>query len=140
MEGRDSLRTAVPGSQRPDLGLEMALASVCVAALGAAAIGTAVEDPPAGPVLCPFRLATGLPCPFCGLTRSLLAAGQGEWRLSLDHHVLGPFVLMLAAMLLPLSVRAIAQRKPLVWPPFALGTLSLVLIAGWAFNLGLGGL
>jgi len=53
--------------------------------------------------------------------------------------VLGPLVLVLAAVLLPLSVRAVVRRKPLGWPPFVLGTLSLVLMAGWAVNLASGG-
>ena len=124
---------------RADLGLEVAMAGVCAATLGAAAVGTVVEDPPAGPVLCPFRLATGLPCPFCGLTHSLLAIGRGAWGVSLDQNVLGPLALAAAAVLLPLSLRAIFRRQPLGWPRFALGTVSLVLLVGWALNLGLGG-
>jgi hypothetical protein len=131
--------TAVGGRSRPDVGLEVALAGVCAASLGAASIGFASEEVPSGPVLCPFRLVTGIPCPFCGLTRSVFAAGQGLWTVSLEHHVLGPLVLVLAAVLLPLSVNAVVRRKPLRWPRSALGALVLVLMAGWAINLGLGG-
>lgn len=115
------------------------MAGTCAATLGAAILGTTVENPPVGPVLCPFRLTTGLPCPFCGLTHSLLATGQGAWRLSIDHHALGPLVLVAAAVLLPLSVRAVVRLKPLGWPRFTLGTLSLVLMMGWAVNLASGG-
>lgn len=131
--------TAVGGRSRPDVGLEVALAGVCAASLGAASIGFASEEVPSGPILCPFRLATGIPCPFCGLTRSVFAAGQGLWTGSLEHNVLGPLVLVLAAVLLPLSVNAVLRRKPLRWPRSALGALVLVLMAGWAINLGLGG-
>ncbi|MEJ7716786.1 MAG: DUF2752 domain-containing protein [Thermoleophilaceae bacterium] len=123
---------------RPDVGLDVALAGVCAASLGAAALGYASGDIPDGPVLCPLRLATGVPCPFCGLTRSLFAAGQGLWGTSLELHVLGPLVLALAAVLLPLSVGAVVRRKPLGWPRPVLGAFGLVLMTGWAINLGLG--
>ncbi|MGI8674896.1 MAG: DUF2752 domain-containing protein [Thermoleophilaceae bacterium] len=139
MEERGEASAAAPGPRRPDVGLEMALAGVCVATLGAVAVGSMVEDPPASPVLCPFRLATELPCPFCGLTRSLLAVGQGAWGRALEHHVLGPLFIVAAVVLFPLALRALVRRKPLGWPPFTLGTLSIVLAAGWAFNLSPGG-
>ena len=36
------------------------------------------------PLLCPFRVVTGLPCPTCGSTRALLALAAGDvsaaWR------------------------------------------------------------
>jgi hypothetical protein len=53
-----------------------------------------------GPVICPFRLATGLPCPGCGLARSWVALGDGEVGTALDRHPLGPlpFVFAVAAV------------------------------------------
>jgi Protein of unknown function (DUF2752) len=41
------------------------------------------------PVLCPFRRATGLPCPTCGLTRSWVALLHGRVRASVGLHPLG---------------------------------------------------
>ncbi|MFL5724720.1 MAG: DUF2752 domain-containing protein [Chloroflexota bacterium] len=43
----------------------------------------------AGPTLCPFRLATGRPCPTCGMTRSWSAATRLDVRESLAWHPLG---------------------------------------------------
>lgn len=61
--------------------------------LAALAIAAAWLLPPrlaaGGPVLCPFRRATGLPCPACGLTRSWAAALHGRPGASLRHHPLG---------------------------------------------------
>lgn len=65
-----------------------------------------IED---GPVLCPFRRLTGLPCPGCGLTRSWVYAAHGWWREAFLAHPFGlvalGVVLGLAAMLLLARVR-----------------------------------
>jgi hypothetical protein len=42
------------------------------------------------PFVCQFRSLTGLPCPGCGLTRSLVAAGHLDPASSLAYHRLGP--------------------------------------------------
>lgn len=43
-------------------------------------------------VICPFLTATGLPCPFCGLTGSLLSLLQGEFAQAFWHHPFGPLI------------------------------------------------
>ena len=35
---------------------------------------------------CPFLATTGVPCPGCGLSRGVMALGQGDWRTSLTYH------------------------------------------------------
>lgn len=49
-----------------------------------------------GPILCPFRLLTGIPCPSCGLTRSWVALMHGDLGQSLAFHPLGWLVVILA--------------------------------------------
>lgn len=67
----------------------------------ALAIAAALLLPPrlaaGGPVLCPFRRLTGLPCPACGLTRSWTAALHGRPGASLRFHPLGIVTLAVAA-------------------------------------------
>jgi hypothetical protein len=46
------------------------------------------------PVVCPFRRATGLPCPACGLTRSWQAAAHLDLGDSLAYHPLGGATLL----------------------------------------------
>jgi len=58
----------------------------------------------AGPVLCLFRRFVGLPCPACGLTRALVAAGSGDVQQSLRFHPLG----------LPIAFVALATLA--MWP------------------------
>ncbi|KAA1426770.1 DUF2752 domain-containing protein [Nocardioides antri] len=89
-----------------------------VAAGGVAAIGVAfllspdhIED---GPVLCPFRAVTGLPCPGCGLTRSWVYAAHGWWRESLAANAFG---MLLLAAVLALAVVVVVRRVRRTPPP-----------------------
>jgi hypothetical protein len=50
-----------------------------------------------GPVLCPVRRVTGLPCPACGLTRSWNAILHGRPGASLRYHPLGIVAVGVAA-------------------------------------------
>jgi hypothetical protein len=50
------------------------------------------------PSVCTFRQMTGIPCPGCGLTRSIVAAVHGDWIASYAYHRLGPIVLVYLAM------------------------------------------
>ena len=55
------------------------LAPVVAGAVGlGACVAMAVVDPTGGPVLCLFRAATGLACPFCGSTRMLHRLAVGD--------------------------------------------------------------
>lgn len=46
------------------------------------------------PNICIFRATTGLPCPGCGLTRSIVAAAHGHLAASFSHHRLGILTLI----------------------------------------------
>jgi hypothetical protein len=85
-----------------------------MAAIGAATIaGTFLYAPWSqdGPVLCPFRLFTGLPCPGCGLTRSFCAIAQGDLRDAVAFHVLGPALFTALVLgILPLLVQGFTRR------------------------------
>jgi hypothetical protein len=124
-EGRLSLRT-------PSVAIA---SSEVVAAGGVAALGLACLFAPAGiedgPVICPFRLVTGLPCPGCGLTRSWVYLTHGQWRDSFAAH---PFGWLLAAVAIVLAVAVVTarvRRQPappldrLVKHPVAIGVLTL---------------
>ena len=45
------------------------------------------------PNVCLFRQTSGLPCPGCGLTRSLVSAVHADWAGSSTHHRMGILVL-----------------------------------------------
>lgn len=99
------------------------------AVLGAFALSPAgIED---GPVVCPFRLVTGLPCPGCGLTRSWVYLTHWQWTDSLLAH---PFGVVLLALLLALVVAVVSARARHITPP----DLNLLVRRRWV-QLVLGG-
>jgi len=62
-----------PGFSVPRLAV---IAGIALAALGlAVAVLISIAE---GPVICPLRTVTGLPCPFCGMLRSANAVLRGH--------------------------------------------------------------
>ncbi|GAA1461491.1 DUF2752 domain-containing protein [Williamsia maris] len=88
---------------------------VAAAVVGATALTTAVVVPESmstnGPVLCPFRLVTGLPCPGCGLTRSWVAIGHGDLHGAFAYNAFGPLSMAFVASMVVL-VAAVALTVP----------------------------
>ena len=58
------------------------------------------------PSLCLFHRLTGLPCPGCGFTRSLVCCAHGHWSEAVFYHPLGP---VLFASLVVWSLLGIAR-------------------------------
>lgn len=61
--------------------------------------------------LCVFKMLTGLPCPGCGITKSLIFLYQGDLAKSLSFHVFGlPLVLSCILLIGLLSVELITKK------------------------------
>ena len=98
-------------------------------------MGTVAGEAPDAPVMCPFRLATGLPCPFCGMTRSLFAVGDGRLGDAFALAPLGPLLPLLALLAGVVAIRAIVRRRPVSWPRPLLMVGVAVLAVSWSFQL-----
>jgi Protein of unknown function (DUF2752) len=118
------------GAERIVLGLS----ACCVgAAVLGGVSGANVHDP--GAPGCVFRAVTGLPCPFCGLTHSMMALGQGDVGAALLQNPLGLLVLPLAIVLLAAGVRVMLRRDRLKWPvPLLWAGLGAVVVT-WAIQI-----
>ena len=96
---------------------------------GALALGTAglVTSTTAGGLTCVFAAATGVPCPFCGMTHGVAALGAGDLAGAVAAHPLAPLAVALA---LAVAV-ALVLRRRLAVAPSALWALALLVGAVW---------
>jgi hypothetical protein len=104
-------------------------------ACGAALCASAALEPSevrAGPVVCPFRMVTGLPCPGCGMTRAwvLLAHGRPDAAM-----LANPFVLLVmpaAVLWVLVTLSALVRRRPAPDPAKLMRSAALRTVAcGW---------
>jgi hypothetical protein len=68
-----------------------------------------------GPVLCPFRIMTGLPCPGCGLTRSFCAMSRGQLAAAFGDHLFGPVLYFVALLSIPLMIYQLITNRRIEW-------------------------
>jgi len=94
------------------LSTDVTLAGGAAALVAACVLSPAASD--AGPVVCPFRLVTGLPCPGCGSVRAWTAFAHGDVAAALGHNpfAVGLFVLTTAAIAWRIASVVDPQRVP----------------------------
>ncbi|NPV58185.1 MAG: DUF2752 domain-containing protein [Actinobacteria bacterium] len=94
---------------------------------------------------CLFHRLTGLPCLFCGMTRSFAATAGGRWEEAFRMHLLGPplFVLVAALTALLLMEKALTRRLlPRPGKAFLKGAawgFLVLLVMAWVLRLALFG-
>lgn len=106
--------------------------------LGAAGIATvALLSSDDGPVLCPFRRITGVPCAGCGLTRCAGELARLDVAGAFGVHPLGPLVLaQLVVVLVLWLVRPERVRERWVVPLVVANGVAL--FAVWLLRLATG--
>jgi hypothetical protein len=110
---------------RQDLFPHLAVFVICSGILaGALILSPASDEVPSIqlwgtplPGLCVFRCVTGIPCPGCGLARSVVAAIHGGVGNSLEYHRLG------LVILLYVFLQFIYRGAVLVFPNFRKSSL-----------------
>ncbi len=63
---------------------------------------------------CPIREFLGLPCPGCGISRSIAALLYGDWETSLETHAFGPFFLLAVGLIGIVNLLPSLQRYQFV--------------------------
>ena len=103
------------GAEHAHAGLAVRRRDIAIAGTAFACLSTAFvvspETAETGPVVCPFRLATGLPCPGCGLVRSWVALAHGDVQTALLRHAFGPLLFGLAIVGVVAVAYASARRR-----------------------------
>ncbi len=61
--------------------------------------------------LCPFKMLTGLPCPGCGITKSMVYCYGGDWQKSLHYHLLGPLVIVFCVLTIVVLTTELITKK-----------------------------
>ena len=99
------------------------------ATAGAFLLGTAglIGSETGTAITCLFAAATGVDCPFCGLTHGVAALGAGDLGAALAHHPLAPLAVALAVAV-PF---ALLRRRALAVPWAAPWALALLLTTVW---------
>lgn len=67
-------------------------------------IGLTTPDITAKPTLCPILRLYGVPCPGCGLTKSVIFLYQGDIVASIGFHVLGIVIVAILFLMLLLAI------------------------------------
>lgn len=93
--------------------------------------------------ICFFRVATGTPCPSCGMTRGFAALAKGEVAAAFEKHPLAPFFAL--ELLLGWLLWGVAAWGKLPFPPMALINSGLLLngallLTFWIYRLSTGAL
>lgn len=93
------------------------------------------------PPLCPFRVLTGLDCPVCGISRSLVFAFHGQWRASYLMHMWGIPLALLVVTQIPYRLYLFFGGRPFHYSPrfkrWASRTVYLSLGLPWAVKLAI---
>ncbi len=88
---------------------------------------------------CIFRWATGLPCPFCGMTTAFALLARGEWAAAFGIHVLSPAAYVITCGVLLAGGVGLVRNRPAL-PRWLRGqragrVILLIILLGWVVNL-----
>jgi hypothetical protein len=81
---------------------------------------------------CPFRAATGLPCPLCGATRAFALAVRGDGGWTAYN---APWVVVAALAAVAGALMLAGVRMPRARAPVAVAAALLVVAVAWAYAL-----
>lgn len=128
-----------PNGNDRSTGIMLIIAGCLPFAVGGAL--AAIGGSEKAPVICPFRLATGLPCPLCGGTRAFSYAASGNSRF-LSYNGFWVFV-ALAMIIMGLVITFTRFSHRTFWK--STGVMPVLVIAallagGWIWSLSNRGL
>lgn len=124
-----------------DRRVQKGMVALCGGSIGAAFVlaGLGGGHAVAGPVLCPLRLLTGIPCPACGLTTSFTEMAGGNLAAAWAAAPIGPVLFVLFAAMALVAAVLLLRRRRLVLArggrAMVLGAVVVVATASWVYQL-----
>jgi hypothetical protein len=89
-----------------------------------------------GPVMCPFALLLGLPCPGCGMTRALGHASHGHFAQAFEFNAIWPLILGYLIFLWIYQVLEVKRGEPPKLPTYTISKVAIAVLLGfWAVRL-----
>ncbi len=61
--------------------------------------------------LCPLKALTGMPCPSCGITKSMVYFYEGNLIKSIEYHIFGPAVIVFSLFVIVLFLVELKTKK-----------------------------
>jgi len=93
------------------------------------------------PELCMTRRMFDIGCPGCGMTRSFISLGHGDWRAAVHYNPAGPLLFAVMAIQIPLRLVQLARiRRGLPEVRFGWGTqavfgvIGVVMVGQWVLR------
>lgn len=94
-----------------------------------------------GPVICPMRSFTGVPCGGCGMTRGMSAMSRGEVSQAIDFHIATvplTALILLAAVIIVMELLSGQTLLARAWHKtgrWIIWSLVIATAIGWSINL-----
>lgn len=60
---------------------------------------------------CPLKMATGFPCPSCGITKSLVYSYKGNFEKAIGFHAYGPLVIVFCLFIIVVFSLELKTKK-----------------------------
>lgn len=123
------------------------MSAACIAGYSWLAVASYIQDARSWqPGNCLFKHLTGIPCPSCGSTRSILALIHGDILHALLLNPLGILLAFLLAVLPFWMLYDLVSRKPTLWMVYTQAELYLkrkwiaipailVIVVNWIWNI-----
>ena len=90
-----------------------------------------------GPTICPMPLMMGIPCPGCGLIRSMCLLTHGHWSEAIAFQPLLPFILLYTGFLCVYKIIELSRGTPPALPTYRIGAMAFWITMGfWVVRLG----
>ena len=83
----------------------------------------------------PFLILTGYPCPFTGITRSLLSFSAGDFRLSFQYNPLALIVFSLSTYCVYDLLKKYRSGRDLVLSRNIADAWIIIIVTGWIIKL-----